>query len=1260
MVMNRYKRGASFFLLSLLLSISCFHSPQVIAAACSDIFSNGMQAHASNGNVNLGYHSQITGGGSTLASKTLTDNSALLACSGSSCAASGIPSTSSTVTFQTGTGSNGAINIPYQGSQNAASGDYGTVDVAQEASLKFNTNSGLYYTKAFTTGYRSEVWIRTGDYWIDGNLTLGQETVLRRLAAAGSTRIFVRGNVSIGYKVSTDSFTSDQLLIYATGTITTNQFINMSAFLYAGGNVTLDYGVVINGAVAGANVSSTAGQATVNYQGSALSLANFAPLCSGVSTAPVLLGSWRMDERLWDGTANEVVDSSGNANHGRARIANGSTSLPTTASGSPAYTSGNQNTCYYGSFDSTSSPVRTYSYVELTGFPTLPNGFTFAAWIRSTNASAQHQRILVRDDAQNGWGLSLADGTGQPKLRFFARNITNNGAVTGQGTNPSCGVFCLDTNAVITSNAWYYVASSVDTTAKTVTLYVYNQSGVLQAKTSGAYSGTWTDGTGTAAIGGETSASSEGTQTSWHFLGNIDEVNIYSGALSQTSIESLLTTVRTCSGPDHYEVEIASASVACEGASVTVRACANSLIPCTQDLSVNTNATLATTAGSLNATTLTLSAGQATTKLLYPAAADGATATLTLSNEQTAAINSRKCCTGSSNCTVANSCSTTFKTAGFIFANNATTSGNIPTQIAGTTDNSVYLRAVKTNTTTGACVARFTSPQTVQLAYQCVNPTTCVAGQSLTLAGTAVQSNANSVVPASISYTNASLTFDVNGSAAIPFNYTDVGQVHLLARLALSASGGEPAYTLTGTSNDFVVKPHSLAVSAVTNTSNVANPGTTTAGTGFVAAGEKFKVSLQARNAAGNPTPNFGNEVVSEKNNMTLTANSLVYPTGGTLTALTNGGTFTATTPAGTFINTDILWNQVGSMTLVGGLGDNDYLGVGNISNFIQSSTVGRFYPDHYRLTASTTAEACGAFSYMGQPNIGVSYTVQAESLSGVVLSNYDNTDQATFYTGVATPNYVAENLNGGNGATLSPRVFMPSVTWNDGALTLNTTAAEFGREITFATPDGPYTSLQLGLSLTDALDSRTLNSRNMNATTTGTCSGASCNAITLGSTLNLLYGRLHLEDAFGPETAALPVNFTTEYWTGSFYAKNTNDSCTALLKSAITYPNGNLLTAANLTVPLSGGSTTGVYGTTTPTQIRFAAGDALHYFQAPGANATGSFDVNVDLTAYDWLRFDWNQDNDYNNDTSLPTARFGFGSYRGNDRIIYWREKLQ
>ncbi len=945
-----------------------------------------------------------------------------------------------------------------------------------------------------------------------------------------------------------------------------------------------------------------------------------------------------MDQLLWNGTAGEVIDSSGQNNHGRARIAAGSTALPSTTSGSPAYTSAAQSTCRYGQFDGTANGVtRTHGYVELSGFPTLPNGFTFAAWIRSTNASAQHQRILVRDDAQNGWGLSLADGTGQPKLHFFARNITNNGAVTGQGSNPSCGVFCIDTNAVINNNAWYYVASVVDTTARTVTLYVYSASGVLQAKATGAYSGTWTDGTGTAAIGGETSASSEGQDTSWHFLGNIDEVNIYSGALTQTSIESLLPRVRTCPAPDHYELVMSANSLACMGTDVTVRACADSLSPCNNiDYTVNGNVNLATSAGILSNTTLSLASGSGTTKLLHPTVADNTNVTVTLSGEVTAATNARKCCLGAS-CSVANFCTTNFKQAGFVFSNTSSgATSSIPTQVAGTAS-TPYLRALITDTTTGTCTARFTSPQAVKMAYKCVNPTTCISGQTFTVDSTNIQSNANAASPI---YSDVNLAFNSDGSAPIPITYSDVGQIELLASLLLPAANGNPDYTLTGASS-FVVKPYTLYPTITSN------PGTSATGNGFVSAGTNFQVKVEARNSQGALTPNFGNEGET----ISLENLTLVYPSsGGTATTLSLGSGFTATTPVGTFVNNTVSWKQVGSFTVQARLADNNYLGAGNLESITTSPTIGRIYPDHFRLVNPVLANKCGSFTYMAQP-MNLTYTLQAEATDGTPLSNYDGG-----YTTIM-PTYVAENADSGTdlGARFSAGV---TPVWVDGVMSVASASASFSRQTPLFAPDGPFSDLRIGLVMNDTLDSRKLQSMDMKANTTGAC-GVGCDAKLIGSPLNLRFGRLRLDDAFGPETHPLKVNFATEYWSGKYFSVNSDDSCTLVPRSAITYPAGAISTDANRTVALTGGSTTGTYGPGfSATHVAFSAGSAGQQFTSPNGG-TGKFVVGVNLTSLEWLGFDWNQDGNYS-DVSLPNATFEFGSYRGNDRIIYWREKLQ
>lgn len=157
---------------------------------------------------------------------------------------------------------------------------------------------------------------------------------------------------------------------------------------------------------------------------------------------------------------------------------------------------------------------------------------------------------------------------------------------------------------------------------------------------------------------------------------------------------------------------------------------------------------------------------------------------------------------------------------------------------------------------------------------------------------------------------------------------------------------------------------------------------------------------------------------------------------------------------------------------------------------------------------------------------------------------------------------------------------------------------------------------------------------------------------------LNMVFGRLRLDNAFGPETVSLPVYMATEFWTGSQFVHNTADSCTMLPRSAVSYPAGNIATDGNRTVALNSGTTQGLYTGITSTHIPFTNGRVYHSFTAPGTGNKGTFNVTLDMTGLSWLTDDWNRNGAYT-DTSY-TATYTFESYRGNDRVIYWREILQ
>lgn len=576
-----------------------------------------------------------------------------------------------------------------------------------------------------------------------------------------------------------------------------------------------------------------------------------------------------------------------------------------------------------------------------------------------------------------------------------------------------------------------------------------------------------------------------------------------------------------------------------------------------------------------------------------------------------------------------------------------TSNSVVPNQIAGVTDNNVVVRAVETDDT-GACIARIANSSfTGRLAFECINPSNCVAGQTLSLDGDNAQANNSG---AAIAYTTVTMDFNAQGYSSLPLQYSDVGQVRLHGQVDIPAQGNEPAITLEGTSNNFIVKPYTIAFQTIESSGGTTNPQAANGGTGFVAAGEAFTVLVESRNALNNITPNFGQESTAES--VRVEFNSLVYPSTGSVGSLTSPNNFSPVGGVnGRFQNASLAWNEVGGITLDARLADDDYLGAGDLAAISTSNTIGRFYPDSFALNSSNVTEACGAFSYMSQPAIGVQYQVQANAVGGAAVTNYDS---ALGYAPLASFTHSAENAD--SGTNLASRLAISSSSWASGVYNLNTITAAFNRTSVL---EAPLTQLQLGVALNDT-DGRSFTAYDTHAGASGDCIAAgNCSAVALGSEMEVRFGRLILADAFGPETAPLAMDMRTEYWNGTNWVNNIADSCTQISNADIAFPNGTIDSVANKTVTVGGGTSSASFPYSGLTYVGFTNGDAGASLSAPGAGNTGNFKVDIDLTNYPWLLFDWNQDGDYSNDTALPSAQFSFGSYRGHDRIIYWREVL-
>ena len=411
-------------------------------------------------------------------------------------------------------------------------------------------------------------------------------------------------------------------------------------------------------------------------------------------------------------------------------------------------------------------------------------------------------------------------------------------------------------------------------------------------------------------------------------------------------------------------------------------------------------------------------------------------------------------------------------------------------------------------------------------------------------------------------------------------------------------------------------------------------------GPGFVAAGENFTLVLEVRDAEGSRTPNFGNEQSGEA--LEIVASALVVPLTGRNGAaddgvIANGSTFVAVAPAGTFRASTLSYDEYGIIRLQASIADDDYLGTGEITG-TESANVGRFYPAEFTLASGAVTGACSGFTYMDQAAISVSFDLEARGAAGNVLFNYDLARLGS--TGVAVPQFHAENDN--QGIDLIGRTSLTPSSWNDGHFVLSSSTEGFSR---LSTPDGPFDTLQLGLSINDMLDGIAITSPDMNPDTSTDCAVlGNCDAKKLGGPTGIRYGRLEVMNSFGPETEPLDIKMKANYFddNGNF-TTNTSDSCTGYINSGVTLSNyqGGL---PSLTVPSPASVNLLTNGLALP--------GATVVLSAPGVHNDGSVEVSYDAPS--WLEYDWNGSG--NED---PKGTASFGHFRGHDRVIYWREVL-
>lgn len=669
-------------------------------------------------------------------------------------------------------------------------------------------------------------------------------------------------------------------------------------------------------------------------------------------------------------------------------------------------------------------------------------------------------------------------------------------------------------------------------------------------------------------------------------------------------------------GIDHYRIEHTGVGLTCQRSTVTIRACTDAACATEYTGTVTLDLLPATSNPTawIGGASRTFSGGTGTFQLRQTTPA---TLALGLTNISPSPTNGTVCYLGGS----PGNCDITFYESGFLF--------DVPALTSCQSSSVTLIQAVRADATAQTCVVDggFSNvSKTIGFWSSYVNPVS--GSESVTVSGTTV----GTASPG----TGIVLNFDSSAISSFSVNYPDAGQMQLDTRY--DGSGEEAGLVMLG-SDSFAVRPVGLCVySDDINTACASADGSCSV---FKKVDEVFNLKVKGvcwesdtdtDFCSGNiTTPNFA------LSNIPL-IQTLVAPSGASGTIGVSNLDISAIDNGEHVINNQTV-SEVGVFTFTAM--PPNYLG--GVLPAATSANIGRFTPDHF-LTAITShgllLDACTGFTYSGQ-NFGYDpldlpiMTITAVDSGGATTRNYrdDFVKLTSPATQISMPAVTADSSNlGADLATPLALTWTPLVgslvNYNNGGLSYTLGADTFSYTRDANALVTPFAS-DIQLFVTSIAD------------TDGIVAADLPRSFAPGG-IEIRYGQLDLQNAYGPEILPLTLTLATEYYNGTSFVANGLDSCTAydVVNLSLSNYQGNLDS-----------------GETTPAGIgRLAAGiGAGLSLSASGVGNEGSVDLSFDLSQATGAAMEWLQPGGVN-----PSGKATFGIFKGNDRLIYMRESVQ
>jgi len=693
---------------------------------------------------------------------------------------------------------------------------------------------------------------------------------------------------------------------------------------------------------------------------------------------------------------------------------------------------------------------------------------------------------------------------------------------------------------------------------------------------------------------------------------------------------------------DHYRFEIPPSGLTCLPSDVVLKACEDGA--CSQVSSQTTSLTLSPnglwSGADVTGDTVSFNSGVTSLKLSQPATGTTLISASSLSPAPSSAT-PVQCFNGSTSV----SCSILFKDTGFLFSNIPHQISNKPSSVEFN-GQSLNIQAVEKNTTTGACQAIFPNGDDINVELKL----NCDSGSCSNIAVTTGSSG--TPVQVSSSFSNVPFNFGANSEASYELNYANAGQLSLSAKKVVTLDSGATV-TIEGTSNNFVVKPFGFRFEFPNDADPFSDGLPAGDFTVFKKAGENFAVNAVAIGwqALGEDGNNDGNIDVGQNANdnpvvqffdgeSVKLSHGLQLPIGGSL------GLFDATNASlanSTAAFSDAHWNEVGVISLTASLNDGNYLTAGNVSGTVEN--VGRFTPDHFNVSnivAGDLTGQCAAVTFIGEltptntgalkygvnPMMTITAQSSANTLNSTTVNYRGVFDRLSSSTNPVI--FTPPSNDSGNNLALLSTLDSGNITGNEGVFTYIASSNDhfvYTRDI-----NAQVNRFSAGLAFvaTQLQDADNV-AVDVLPTLTATSQAGHM----------MYYGRVYLKHAFGPESSSLAMPMEHQYFDGNAFVINPNIG--AVCPYAV---------APNLDFSLGPSSLGNLDQAALINPVTWVEGSSDLIIPLPGV--TGS--VEFTLTVPPWLKYNW--DNIIATPDTDPAAIATFGRYRGNDRIINWREK--